>query len=66
MTNVKYLPPSENYTVEQALNNSLSCNLKEVLIIGYDNDDDLFVRSSKMNRKDALWLLQSAIFYTME
>jgi hypothetical protein len=33
--------------------------VSDVLIVGYWNDGELFVRSSRMDRKDALWLAES-------
>jgi len=34
--------------------------MTDVLIIGYDEDGLLKIRSSKMDRKNALWLIESA------
>jgi len=47
-------------TPEQALNSALQANLDEVLIIGTDQDGKHFTRSSKMDRKSALWLIKWA------
>jgi hypothetical protein len=33
-------------------------NLQDVLIVGYDGNGELLVRSSRMDRKDALWLAE--------
>lgn len=56
------LPPSESYTPEQALLSALHMNdLSDVLIIGYHEDGSLFVRSSKMNRAEAVYLSMLAI-----
>ena len=46
-------------TPEQALTDSLSYPLTDVLIIGYD-DGELHIRSSGLDRKEALWLLEKA------
>lgn len=34
--------------------------MADVLVIGYDRDGDLVIRSSRMDRKDALWLCEMA------
>jgi hypothetical protein len=47
-------------TPEQALNSALQSDLGEVLIIGIDQDGNHFARSSKMDRKSALWLVKWA------
>lgn len=62
--NVFGLPPSTTFTVAQALESALSLDLREVLVIGVDNDGHLAVRSSRMDRRDALWLLEMAKDYT--
>lgn len=58
--NVISLPASTNYTPEQALQSALQTPLTDVLVIGYDNDGELFIRSSKMSRMDALWMTEKA------
>ena len=54
------LPASTTFTPKQALLSALEFadndNLQDVLIAGYDADGRLIVRSSRMDRKDALWL----------
>lgn len=56
------LPASTTYTPKQALLSVLEFvehdNLQDVLIAGYDADGCLLVRSSRMDRKDALWLAE--------
>lgn len=47
-------------TVEEALTSSLLCGLQDVLIIAYGPSGELFIRSSGMDRKDALWLTELA------
>lgn len=54
------LPASNHYTAEQALASSIQTTLTDVLIIGYDDAGDLFVRSSKMTRAEALFMLEQA------
>jgi len=58
MSNLLAFPPSETFTVGQALDSASAMreSLTEVLIVGFDTDGDLYVRSSRMDRKDALWL----------
>jgi len=45
-------------TVEQALASVVGEALTDVLVVGYDEDGDLYVRSSRMDRKDALWMAE--------
>jgi len=58
------LPASVNYTPEQALKSALDMcedgGLTDVMIIAYDFDGDLFIRSSKMNRSDGLFMVEKA------
>lgn len=65
MDNVHMLDPHARMTVEEALAYAAKEDLKDVLIIGYDQNDDLVVRSSAMNCKDALWMLEKAKHYTL-
>jgi len=73
MTNkadVHDLPASINWSPEQALKSCLDIalegRLKEVMIIGTMDDEVLLVRSSKMNRRDALWLAKEAELHTLQ
>lgn len=63
------LPASVNYTPEQALKSALDMcengRLADVLIIGYDEDGDLFVRSSKMTRAEGLFMVKKAEEWSM-
>lgn len=59
------LPASVNYTPEQALQSALKADLTDVMIIGYDKDNDLFVRSSKMTRAEGLFMVKKAEEWTM-
>ena len=56
------LPASTTFTPEQALLSAMEFvnhdNLNDILIVGYDRDGLLLVRSSRMDRKDALWLAE--------
>jgi hypothetical protein len=60
MSKVIRLEASANFTVEQALQDTLHRELQDVLIIGYDKEGMFFTRSSKMGLKDALWLVKLA------
>ncbi len=40
-------------------------NLQDVLIVGYDGDGELVIRSSRMDRKDALWLSEKLRSYAL-
>lgn len=60
MQNVLQMPASIHWKPEQALHDAIDADLADVLICGYDKDGDLFVRSSKLSRSDALWLLEKA------
>lgn len=62
MNNAKVLdlPASAHFQPEQALNQSLKDGFSDVLIVGYDLDGALMIRSSKMSRAEALWLVEQA------
>jgi hypothetical protein len=47
-------------TVAQALGDAQEAGLTECLIVGYDADGRLVLRSSGMARRDALWLIEQA------
>lgn len=63
--NVISLPASVNYTPEQALHSALKANLTDVIVLGYDADGDLFVRSSKMTRAEGMFMAEKAKEWTM-
>ncbi len=52
-------------TPEQALSYCITEQLQDVIIIGYDTDGEFVVRSSAMDRKEALWLLECARAHTV-
>lgn len=54
------LPASTTFTPEQALHDALRDNLQDVLVIGYDQDGALVIRSSRMNCAEALFLCNKA------
>lgn len=49
-----------NMTVSQALGAVALLGLTEVFIIGYDQDENLVLKSSNMLNKDALWMIEAA------
>jgi hypothetical protein len=64
--NVRSLPATVTFTVEQALKSALqSADLKCVAIVGEDSEGNLFVRSSRMTREEANWLYDRAKLYTL-
>jgi len=67
--NVISLPASVNYTPEQALLSALDMcregRLTDVLVLGYDEDGHLVVRSSKMTRAEGLFMAEKAKDWTM-
>ena len=63
--NIHYLPPHTNMTVGQAFGTASRANLKEVIIIGYDEDGDFILNSSHMSRAEALFILEKAKLHTM-
>lgn len=69
LKNVVALPASATMTAEQALLSALEFtrtnNISDVLIAGYDAEGALIVRSSRMNRAEALWMLEKAKEWTM-
>ncbi len=66
MSNVRMIGASDKMTPEQALNYVLQeGDFKDVLIIGYDKDGDLIIRSSAMTREQALFMSMKAQEYAM-
>jgi len=66
---VTHLPASVNYTPEQALKSALDqCEdggLSDVMIIAYDWEGELYVRSSKMTRAEGLFMVERAREWSM-
>lgn len=54
------LPASTTYTVEQALQSALQEDLADAIVIGYDQEGRLFIRSSRMTCAQALFLTTKA------
>ena len=61
MSNIlKFRDKNPAVTVEEALDLASKVGYKEILILGYNKDDDLSVVCSEMDSKDALWILRNA------
>jgi hypothetical protein len=63
VADVIQLNPHTNMTVEECLE---YCRLEQddyqdVMVLSYNQDNELVVRSSHMSRKDALWMLMAAV-----
>ena len=65
MTKVTKLPPSTTFTVDQALDDAKQMQLNDVLILGYDKNDALFVRSSRMTREQGLLLMELGKLFSL-
>lgn len=69
MKTVLDFPATDTMTPRQALLSALAFaendDLQDVLIVGYDGDGALLVRSSRMSRKDALWMAEQARRYAL-
>ena len=67
--NVIALPASVNFTPEQALLSALDLcrqgDLTDVVILGYDSNNALVVRSSKMTRAEGLFMAVKAQEWAM-
>lgn len=65
MTNLIRLPPTSTMTSEQALQSALvdaeSKYLTDVLILGYDEDGELYVRSSRITCAEGLFLCMKGL-----
>lgn len=62
MADILQLNPHDNMTVSECLHYCLrnADDLTDCIVIGYDADGELVVRSSHMSRKDALWAIMAA------
>lgn len=63
--NVVLFPAHANMTVSDCLGlatrESSADEWQDVVVLAYDKDGGVVVRSSHMSRKDALWLLMEAV-----
>jgi len=70
MSNLIRLPPTSTMTAEQALQSALidaeSKHLADVLIIGYDEDGCLYVRSSRLTCAETFFLASKAARWAQE
>lgn len=70
MTNLLRLPPSTSMTAEQALATCMtdaeSGHLQDVLIIGYNADGELYIRSSRLTCAEAFFLANKAARWAQE
>ena len=64
--NIIELPVSENMTVEQCLDHVKRKTLKQVLVIGIDENNKLITRSSKMVISEAVYILELAKYGLLE
>jgi len=64
MSNLLRLPPSTKMTAQQALDSALvdteSDHLTDVLICGYTEGGELYIRSSRLTRAEAFFLASKA------
>lgn len=65
MADLYAFPASDTFTPEQALLSALEFTrdegdntMQDVIVAGHDADGMLIIRSSRMTRKDALWLAE--------
>lgn len=63
--NVIALPASTNYTPEQALESAKALDMTDALIVGYDQDGVLVIRSSRMTCAEAVFLIEKAKYWAM-
>ena len=63
--NVIALPASTNFTPEQALESAKALDMTDALIVGYDQDGVLVVRSSRMTCAEAVFLIEKAKQWAM-
>ena len=64
--NIIELPVSENMTVEQCLDHVKRKTLKQVLVIGIDENNKLVTRASKMTISEAVYFLELAKYGLLE
>ena len=67
MTNLIRLPPTTTMTAQQALESALvdaeSKHLTDVLIMGYDEGGDLYIRSSRLTCAEAFFMAHKAALW---
>lgn len=65
---IEAFPAHPRMTIEQALREAESVQLAEVLVLGVDQDGQLFVRGGShdgagISDRDAVWMLEAAKLY---
>lgn len=65
MAAVFRLPASTTFTPEQALHDALTMGLADVIVIGYDQEGVLAIRSSRMTCSEAAFLIEKAKQWAM-
>ena len=69
MNKILEFPATTTARPEQALSGALAHAraglLQDILIVGYDSNGELYVRSSRMDRKDALWIAEQLRKYAL-
>jgi len=61
MGKVVRLQPTATYTPEQALDFAKGEEMGEVIVVGYDKNDNLMIVSSAMSNDRAAWLGQKIV-----
>lgn len=56
--NIKWLGATTTMSAEQALQQALTDELTDVVIVGYDNTGTLCIRSSRLSRSEAMFLCE--------
>lgn len=59
------LPASSTFTAQQALESALGDGLKDVLVMGYDADGALYIRSSRLTCAEAAFLAQKGLHWAL-
>lgn len=59
------LPASTKLNAQQALESALQEGLSDVMVIGYTEDGDLFIRSSRMTCAEGAFLAQKALHWAL-
>lgn len=63
---VSRLPMSDTYTPEQALDAAKALEPTDVVVLGYDAEEDMIMVGSRMTRAETLWLLEQARCYLLD
>jgi hypothetical protein len=48
--------PTDSFTTEEAIEEASKMKFSEVMIVGFDENEDFFVITSRMTKRDVLWL----------